>query len=568
MATKLKRNFVEADIIIDSYSDIKPYFDQLLERPLNSSKTVWQWLLDRSELESILNEELGWRYIRMNCNTADEHLAKRFETFISEIEPQIAIVSNQLDAKFLTPEVMRMVDKSKLFIVVREIKKELELFCEENVPLEAELQLKEQKYGVIASKMSIQYKNEEFTLQSAANFLKKINPTIREEVYRLIQNRRMQDSEVFQNLLTEQIKLRQTIAKNAGFLNYRDYKFKELGRFDYTLEHCERFHNSVSKVVVPLVDEVNLMRKKKLNLNNLRPWDLEVDTDLLPPLKPFEKVEELIRKTVLCFRDLEPEFGMYLNEMHKLGYLDLESRKNKAPGGFNYPLHESNVPFIFMNAARNFDDVVTLLHEGGHAIHAYLAAPLELVAFKEIPSEIAELASMSMELITMDQWHHFFTNEQELKRAKRKHLQSLLNTLPSVAKVDKFQHFLYENPFHTPEERNGYWMKLEQEFGSQVVDFSGLENYRENQWQRYLHIFEVPFYYIEYGIAQLGAIAIWKNFKKDKLTTLKQFKTALKMGYTSPIPDTFKAAGIKFDFTEEYISELMAFVKKELEQLQ
>ncbi len=568
MATKLKRNFIEADIIIDSYSDIKPYFDELLERPLISSKTVWQWLLDRSELESILNEELGWRYIRMNCNTSDEHLAHRFETFISEIEPKIAIVSNQLDTKFLAPDVMRMVDKSKLFTVVREIKKELELFREENVPLDAELQLKEQEYGLIASKMSVHYKKEELTLQRAANFLKETDQAVREEVYRLIQNRRMQDSEVFQSLLTEQIKLRQTISKNAGFTNYRDYKFKALGRFDYTFDHCQRFHNSVAKVVVPLVDEVNLMRKQKMNLKNLRPWDLEVDTDLLPPLKPFDKVDDLIRKTVLCFRDLEPEFGMYLNEMQKLGYLDLESRKNKAPGGFNYPLHESNVPFIFMNATGNFDDVVTLLHEGGHAIHAYLAAPLELVAFKEVPSEIAELASMTMELITMDHWHHFFTNEQELKRAKRKHLQSLLNTLPSVAKVDKFQHFLYENPTHSPEERNDYWMKLEQEFGSKVVDFSGLEKYRANQWQRYLHIFEVPFYYIEYGIAQLGAIAIWKNFKQDKLTTLKQFKTALKMGYTSPLPDTYKAAGIKFDFSEEYIRELMDFVKEELEQLQ
>jgi len=220
-----------------------------------------------------------------------------------------------------------------------------------------------------------------------------------------------------------------------------------------------------------------------------------------------------------------------------------------------------------MNATGSFDDVVTLLHEGGHAVHAYLSSPLELVGFKEVPAEIAELASMTMELITMDHWHYFFEDAQELKRAKRKHLTGLLNTLPSVAKVDKFQHFLYENPIHTSEERNAYWIKLEQEFGSKIIDWSDLEKYRENQWQRYLHIFEVPFYYIEYGIAQLGAIAIWKNFKKDKRTTLNQFKNALKMGYTSPIPDTYKTAGIKFNFSESYIGELMDFVKEELDSL-
>ncbi len=265
-----------------------------------------------------------------------------------------------------------------------------------------------------------------------------------------------------------------------------------------------------------------------------------------------------------CFRDLDLEFGIYLNEMDKMGFLNLDSRKHKAPGGFNYPLHESNVPFIFMNATGNLDDMVTMLHEGGHAIHAYLTSHLDLVQFKEIPSEIAELASMSMELITMDYWHHFFDNEADLRRAKRTHLKNILSVLPWVAKIDKFQHFLYENPNHTHEERNKTWTAINKEFSGETVDFSGLENYQQNIWQRQLHIFEVPFYYIEYGIAQLGAIAIWKNFKQDKKQALEQYKKALKMGYTSPIPEVYKAAGIKFDFSDAYIQELMDFVKAEL----
>ncbi len=567
MATKLKRNFVDNDLILDSFDDIKPYFDNLLERTLDSSKNVWQWMIDWSELESILNEEMGWRYIRMNCDISDTHLAERFHKFVTEIEPHMNRANDQLNRRFHSSEVQLLVDKSKLFTVIREIKKQIEIFRETNIELEAELQLKEQEYAVIASKMTITYQNQEYTLQQASNFLKNTDRNTREEVYYLIQNRRLEDSESFQDLLTQQIQLRHQIAINAGFSNYRDYKFKELGRFDYSVNDCFRFHESVAKVVVPLVDEVHQKRKGKLKMDNLRPWDLDVDPDLLPPFKPFDKAEELISKAIWCFRDLEPEFGMYLNEMNKMGYLDLESRKNKAPGGFNYLLHESNIPFIFMNATGNFDDVITMIHEGGHAIHAYLAAPLELMQFKEVPSEIAELASMTMELITMDEWHHFFCNEEELLRAKRKHLQNILYTLPSVAKVDKFQHFLYETPNHTTEERAAYWMQLESIFGSQLIDYTGIEHFRANQWQRYLHIFEVPFYYIEYGFAQLGAIAIWRNFKKDKQTTMTQFKNALKMGYTSPIHDVYKTAGIKFDYSEDYIKGLMDFVKAELVKL-
>jgi oligoendopeptidase F len=567
MAKKLVRNFVPNNLKINSFDDVKPYFDDLKFRSLTYQKDIWNWLLDRSELESILSENMAWRYIKMNCNTADSNLSELFNKFITEIEPEIALYSNILDKRFYNDEILSKVDRTKLFTIIRELRKDIELFREENIPIEAEMQQKEQEFGVISSQMLIHFNNEEITLQKAANFLKDTNREMRKEIYHLINERRLQDSEKLNNLLSELIQLRNKIALNAGFKNYRDYKFKSLSRFDYGVDDCKQFHTAIAETVRPLVNELHKIRKEKLALDVLKPWDLDVDKDNKDALKPFNTADELVRKTTLIFRDLELEFGMYLNEMKNMGYLDLESRKNKAPGGFNYPLHESNVPFIFMNATGNLRDVVTMLHEGGHAVHAYLCADHELVNFKETPSEIAELASMSMELITMDYWHYFFDDAEELKRAKRLHLEDVLTVLPWVATIDKFQHFLYENPSHNIEERKQTWLRISKEFGSDVIDFTGLEQFRENQWQKQLHIFEVPFYYIEYGIAQLGAIAVWKNYKKDKTLAIKNFKAALKMGYTSPIPHVYKQAGIEFNFSKAYIQELVDFVKDELLKL-
>lgn len=564
---KLERKFVSNSLIIRSFDDLKPYFDQLKEFELTSAKKIYDWQVKKSELDAIISEDMAWRYIKMTCNTADQQLADHFNYFVTEIEPKISIEWNELNKKFTTPEVLKLVDAATLFTVIREAKKELEIFREENIPLEAKMQQKEQEYGTIASKMNISFENKELTLQQAANYLKNTDRNIREQVYHLINKRRLADKEALDNLLSDLITIRHKIAQNAGFSNFRDYKFKAMGRFDYGVEDCEAFHASIAKVVSPLVNEINTKHKLKLGYPTLRPWDLDVDSDMLPALKPFKTTEQLVKKTIFCFRDLDPEFGIYLNEMNRMGYLDLESRKNKAPGGFNYPLHESNVPFIFMNATGNLHDMITMLHEGGHAMHAFLCANLELVEFKETPSEIAELASMTMELITMDYWEYFFDNKDDLNRAKRTHLKDVISVLPWVATVDKFQHYLYKNPNHTTEQRTQTWLKIASEFGCPLIDYSGIEEYKANQWQKQLHIFEVPFYYIEYGFAQLGALAIWRNFRENPQKALKQYKDALKMGYTAPIPDTYKAAGIEFNFSESYITSLMDFVKSELDHL-
>jgi oligoendopeptidase F len=299
----------------------------------------------------------------------------------------------------------------------------------------------------------------------------------------------------------------------------------------------------------------------------LKPWDTKVDPEGRSPLKPFTTGEELLDKTIRCFSRLDPFLGSCLKIMKAMNHLDLESRKGKAPGGYNYPLDEIGVPFIFMNATSNLRDMVTLLHEGGHAVHSLVTRDLPLNAFKHTPSEVAELASMSMELITMDFWDEFFENKDDLKRAKIQHLESIIETLPWVATVDKFQHWMYENPEHTSSDRTSEWVKIYRQFTDDMMDWSGLEKFREYLWQRQLHIYEVPFYYIEYGIAQLGAIGVWKNYRENPEAGLKGYLDALKLGYTAPITEIYRAANIPFDFSQAYISELMQFVKDELDGL-
>jgi oligoendopeptidase F len=360
---------------------------------------------------------------------------------------------------------------------------------------------------------------------------------------------------------------RHQVALNTGYGNYRDFRFAELGRFDYSKEDCYQFHEAVKLHVMPLVDQLYEVKRKKLGLETLRPWDVEAEPAGTAPLRPFKNPEELTQKTIDCFNRLQPFFGDCLVKMKSMGHLDLDSRKGKAPGGYNCPLAESGAPFIFMNAAGTLDDVTTMVHEGGHAIHSFLAHELELTGFKEYPTEIAEVASMSMELFSMNHWEVFFNNADELKRAKEQQLERVITIFPWIATIDKFQHWVYENPMHTDEERATNWVMILNEFTSAAIDISGLDEYRRFGWQRQLHLFEVPFYYIEYGIAQLGAIGLWKQYKQNPAKAIGHYINALEKGGTQTLPELFKAAGLQFDFSPAAIRELMQFVKEELDSL-
>jgi len=565
--TRSKRIFIGEEFDLKKWEDLQPFYENLKNREINSVDDLRQWFLNRSELESYLSENFAWRYIRQTCDTANTGLINALQFFITEIQPKLAEYGNELDKKIVENSFLGELTDKGFDITLRGMKSAIELFREENIPVITEMQTEERKYGAVAGAMTVTLDGEEMTLQKAADRLQSTDRTIREEAWRAISGRRYEDHEKLDELLNKLVSLRDLVGRNAGFANYRDYMFAAMGRFDYTPQDCFDFHTSVKEAVVPLLDTMANNRKEALNVDSLRPWDTKVDPKGLAPLVPFENGEDLLDKTIRCFSRLDPFLGDCLRIMKTMKHLDLESRKGKAPGGYNYPLDEIGVPFIFMNATSNLRDMITLLHEGGHAVHSLVTRDLALNSFKHTPSEVAELASMSMELITMDFWDEFFTNEDDLKRAKIQHLESIIETLPWVATVDKFQHWMYENPEHTADQRTETWVKIYSEFTDHVMDWSGLEQFREYLWQRQLHIYEVPFYYIEYGIAQLGAIGVWKNYRENPQAGLKGYLDALKLGYTAPITEIYKAANIPFDFSQKNITELMNFVRAELEKL-
>jgi oligoendopeptidase F len=563
---KATRNYLPQDLNID-WDALEPIFNELLNRKINSVYELEKWLKDKSEVEAALEEDFAWRYIKMSCDTANEDLVKSFQYFATEIEPKIAPIGNDLNKKLNDSPFVKDLDQDKYFVYLRGIRKALELFREKNIPLQTELQVEQQKYQGITGAMSVTLNGQEYTLEQAANFLKDLNRETRQEAWEAITARRLEDKDKLDGLFNKLKDIRHEVALNAGFDNFRDYMFQALGRFDYTPQDCFDFHDAIEKEVVPLLSAQAEERKNLLKLDNLKPWDIEVDTSGKEALIPFNNGEELIEKATNCFNKLDKYLGSRLEIMKANGLFDVDSRKGKAPGGYNYPLSETGAPFIFMNSANSFRDLTTMVHEGGHAVHTFLTANLELNDFKHCPSEVAELASMSMELISMDHWDEFFKDEEELKRAKRYQLKDVLKTLPWVAVVDSFQHWIYTNPAHTAEERTKAWAKIFNRFGANFVDWSEHQEALENLWQKQLHIFEVPFYYIEYAIAQLGAIAVWKNYKENPEKGLSNYMEALKLGYTKDMKTIYETAGIEFNFSSDYIKELMDFVKSELDKL-
>jgi oligoendopeptidase F len=569
MSTTLQaeRRYLPQALVVDDWASVSSYFTELLDRPLSSKEALQRWLLDLSELEAALSEEGGWRYIRMTLDTRDAAASKRYEDFTSEVLPPVETWTDKLQRKLMASPFTEQLSGEGYPVYLRGIREQLRIFREANVPIQAELRNMAQEYGTTIGAMSVLWEGKEITLPKAAAILEDTDRAKREQAYRLIAARRAQDRDKLDALFDRMVERRHTIALNSGFANYRDHMYSAMGRFDHSPADARAFHAAVEAEVVPLVSELQQERQRSLRLGTLRPWDLAVDTTGLPPLKPFNEPQQLIDLTIDVFGRLDPYFEDCIRTMQANGRLDLASRDGKAPGGYNHPLYESGAPFIFMNAVGTTDDVTTMLHEGGHAVHSFLTHPLPITGFKSFPSEVAELASMSMELLTMEHWDRIYPDSAECQRAKREQLERVITILPWVATVDAFQHWLYENPGHSHAERTEAWIATHQRFSGNVVDWSGLENERAMLWQKQLHVFEVPFYYIEYGIAQLGAIGIWRNAKRDAARAVDQYINALKLGYTRPLPDIYAAAGVPFSMRADHVRELMAAVGAELETL-
>jgi len=567
MEVLTKNSFITEEFDIQNFNSIKPYLESLENRMLLSVNDLELWMKDKSTLEEKIIEGQAWLFINMQRKTNNDSYKSLFENFNVNVLPKVKPYAQRLNQKFIQCTFAEQLDEKENFIYKRAVKNSVEIYNEANNNLKATESLKSSEYGKISGAMFVEMEGKELTIQQANAYLEYTNRDLRKEAFEKIIDQKMQAVDQLNILYDDLIQLRHKIAKNAGCDNFRDYAFKMLGRFDYTPEDCFQFHDSIKKVVLPFIDEIEKERKTKLGYETLKPYDLSVDTSNQAPLKPHQNENDLINKTIAVLNKVEEGFGNYLKEMHKKDFLDLDSRKNKAPGGFLYPLPVSNVPFIFMNSAGTLRDLVTMIHEAGHAIHSFLSAHIPLNLLKDVPSEVAEYASMTMELLTMDYWDIFFENENDLKRAKATHLEKIISTFPWMALVDRFQHWVYTNPNHTHQQRADKWLEMQADLSTKNVDYKGYESFAATKWQNQLHLYEVPFYYIEYAMAQLGAIATYKQYKSNPKQAIENYKSFLTLGYTKPIGEIYKAADIEFNFNENYVGELINFVYEEYEKV-
>lgn len=557
------RQFLPNMIDLGRMSEIKPFFDALINQKINSSADLERWLLNRCELEGALDQFGSILYIRMTCQTDNQKFATDYQKFIEEIVPGVKPLEDALNRKFLNDLNQYPLDKSRYSLYVRALKADVDLFVEKNIPLQTKLDLLSQEYQTLCGAMMVQWEGKEMTLPQVGKFLHENDRVVREKAWKVMAARRLQEKDKLDTLFTEMVGLRHQVALNAGCANHCDYKFRSLHRFDYTPEDCKQYHRSAEKYIVPLWQEILEKRRQAMRLKDLRPWDTAVDPQGLVPLKPFKDVEELVSKCQQIFNTIDHELGAQFQEVSNLGLLDLNSRKGKAPGGYQSMLNESRKPFIFMNAVGLDGDVRTLLHEAGHAFHSLACCKDPLLHYRHGPMEFNEVASMAMEMLAGEHLQSFY-GADDFKRSQKNHFEDIVFTLVWVATIDAFQHWIYENPFHSAGQRREAWLSIRKRFGGDGVNWEGLEDEHAYLWHRQLHVFEYPFYYIEYGIAQLGALQLWQNARKDFNQAIKDYKRGLALGGSKPLPELYAQAGIKFDFSENTIAPLMAAVKAEL----
>jgi oligoendopeptidase F len=522
-------------------------------------------LLDRSDLDAAAQEAHTNLYINMTCHTDDEQARSAYLAFVENVEPKLKQVGFDLDRKVVGSPHGGDLDGPRHEVLLRDLTADVEIFREENIPLQTEETKLDQQYEEICGAMTVDFRGEERTLPQMGCFLEETDRPTREEAWRGIWERRYRDHERISEIFDRMLELRGRVATNAGFDNYRDYQFKSKHRFDYTPADCKAFHRSVEEIWVPLLRSLDVQRARALDVDPLRPWDLPVDIKGRPPLRPFEQSEDLIARTSALFHRMDPSLGEMFDTLRGGDCLDLESRKGKAPGGYQAHRDRSLKPFIFMNAAGLHRDLDTMVHEAGHAFHSILCHGEPLLYYRHAPIEFAEVASMSMELFAFPYLGEFY-DDAEAARARRKRLETLAVLIPWIATIDAFQHWLYTHPGHSRDERTACWLELDERFGN-AVSWEGLEPYREMSWQRQGHLFGVPFYYIEYGIAQLGALQFWLQFRQDRAAAVERYKTALSLGGSRPLPELFRAAGLEFDFGPETMKRLRDEVQKELDTL-
>jgi oligoendopeptidase F len=558
------RAFVPGSIDLGDWSQVEPLFDKLesAAAAARSPAELERWLLHGGELSAALDEESSRRYIAMTCHTDNPEAERAYLQFVEEIDPRAKPRQFKLARLFLEHPARAGLPRERYFVFDRSAQVQVDLFRPENVPLETEEAKLSQQYQKLMGSLTVNFRGEERTLIQMGRHLEETDRALRQEAWELTAQRRLQEADRIEDLFEQLLKVREQIAANAGFPDYLQYAFKALRRFDYTPEDCGQFHEAIEKEVIPVLRELQARRREKLGLATLRPWDLSVDPANQPPLRPFDNVEKLVSTTQDIFNQLDAGLARDFDLMREKHLLDLENRKGKAPGGYQSTLAESRLPFIFMNAVGMQLDIEILLHEAGHAFHALAAREDDFYMYRSAPIEFCEVASMSMELLGNEFLEKLYSTG-DARRARRKHLESIVDRFPWIATVDAFQLWIYSHPGHTRADRQRAWLDLMERFGG-GVDWTGLEPVRANLWHRQLHIFLYPFYYVEYGIAQLGALQVWCNSKKDKAGALAAYHRGLALGGSRPLPELFEAAGCRFDFSRQTVRPLVEMMQGEM----
>lgn len=467
------RRYLSPSTDLGNWESVEPIFRELENRPLGSADDLRKWLDDMGEFYDCLNEEGSLRYIRMTCKTDDSGIERAYVEYLEKVSEPSKPRFFALSKKYWDSPFRPALPEKEFFLYNRSVENELALYREENIPLETELEKLSQQFQKLSGSLMVSYDGREQTLQQMGRYLELTDRKKREEAWRLSAERRLKEKDAFDGLFDQMLRLRVQAAKNAGFDNYRDYAFKRKERFDYGPADCEAFHESAEKAIKPLVAKIQEKRRKAMGLPGLRPWDLSVDPSGLPPLKPFEKTEDLIGGCERILSKVDPEFGTNFKTMKDLGLLDLESRKGKAPGGYQSDLSEVRIPFIFANAVGLDHDLRTLLHEGGHAMHSFLSRNIPFSAYRHAPMEFCEVASMSMELMADPFLSEFYADPKEAARSVQRHLEDVIALLPWIATVDAFQHWIYTHPGHSRKERGDFWLSLRRRLGG-TEDWSGL----------------------------------------------------------------------------------------------
>ncbi|MFL2958169.1 MAG: M3 family oligoendopeptidase [Candidatus Thalassarchaeaceae archaeon] len=566
----MESRFAPDDLDASKWENIEPFLDNLKQRKISSANCIEDLISDESQLSEIISETRARTYINMTSQTDNEEYQKAWGDFVENIQPKLSEYNDIINKKIINNDFVDDLPE-RYEIMLRGIKSDIKIFREENIPLQTRLSILSTKYNEIRGKQTVFFEGEEKTLPMMAIYQESTDRNIRESAWRVTTSRILQDEEEISIIFEEMINLRNKIAVNSGFKGFQEYMFAAMHRFDYSIDDCLEFHNSIEYSCMPLKHQMNDLRKQKLELDKLRPWDSSVDIDGKKPLKPFINADELIDGCSRIFHSMSKELGVFFDLLKENDCLDLESRKGKAPGGYQYYLQKSRMPFIFMNAAGTQRNLETMIHEAGHAFHSFYSGHLDLINERDSPIEFAEVASMSMELLTHPYWEEFYEKENA-ERARIKHLEGIIQFMPWMATIDSFQNWIYKNPKHTRAERVRKWLEIQERFGSKTEydginkEGANLEKIIEISWQLQGHLFGAPFYYVEYGIAQLGALQLWKLHKEDNENALRLYKNGLSLGYTKGLTELFAASGLEMAFSKNHVGKLIQEVSNQLQE--